>query len=95
MAAIVQLFNPLINSIVDPVNTIGTCSNKTYYNNIWDSVQRGYLPNFIFIAQQLTEILAKKVKLILFTPGRHVEIKPITAISELVFREPTYQVSMA
>ena len=32
-----------------------------YYNNIWDSVQRCYIPNFIFIALILTKLLAEIV----------------------------------
>ena len=47
----------------------------------------------------MTEILAEMVKLthklILLTLGGHVEIKPITTISEIVFREPTYQIAMS
>ena len=55
--------NPLINPLVNPVNTKGACSDKTYSYKIWNSVQRGFIPNFIFTALILTEILAEIVKL--------------------------------
>ena len=84
-----------LNQLIKPVNTRGTCSDKISYCNIWDSVLRGYIANFIFRALRLTNILAEIVKLtyklILLTPGGHSKIKPITTISEKVFREPTYQ----
>ena len=42
----------------------------------------------------MTEIFAERVKLthllILLTKGRLVEMKPITKISDIGFREPTY-----
>ena len=47
------------------------------------------------MAEILAEIVKLTRQLTLLTPGGHVEIKPITKISELVFREPTYQVSMS
>ena len=53
-----------INPLIDHVNTRGTYSDKTHYNNILNSVQRGNKPNFIFIAPILTKILAEIVKLI-------------------------------
>ena len=43
-----------INPLMNHFNTRGTCSDKTYYYNILNSVQRGYIPNFIFIAPILT-----------------------------------------
>ena len=51
--------NPLINPLVNPVYT----KDKTYYYKIWDSVQSGYIPNFIFTALVMIEILAEIVKL--------------------------------
>ena len=81
---------------MNPVNTRGTCSDKTYQYNFWDIVQRGHITN-VFTTPILTEILAEIVKLIhvltLQTTGGHVEITPITTISE--FRNPTYRVSMS
>ena len=51
------------------------------------------------MALMLTEILAEIVKLTNLltplTPGGHFEIKSITTISEIVFREPTFQVLMS
>ena len=89
------VYYPLVN----PVNTKGTCSEKTYYYTIWNGVHRGYIPNFILIASILTEILAEIVKLThslsLLTLGGQVKIKPITTISEVVFREPAYQITMS
>ena len=52
-----------ISPLINPVNTRGTCWDKNYYYNIWKSVQRGNISNFIFIAPILTEVLAKKIKL--------------------------------
>ena len=52
-----------INPSINPVNTRGTCSNKTYYYNISVGVQRGYITNFIFTALILTELLTEIVKL--------------------------------
>ena len=49
--------NPLIN----PVNIRGTCIDKTCYYNIGNSVQRGYITNFILIAPILAEIVNKPV----------------------------------
>ena len=64
------------------------------FYNIWDGVKRGYIPNFIFIALILTEILAEIVKLThILKPRGHVEIKHITTISDIVFREVKYQIS--
>ena len=40
-----------------------TCSDITYYYNIWDSVQRGYIQNLKFIASVPTEILAEYGKI--------------------------------
>ena len=52
-----------INPLINPVNTRGTCSHTILSYKIWDSVQRGYILNFIFIATILTELLAEKVKI--------------------------------
>ena len=63
---------------------------------VFDSFQRGYMPNLIFIALLLTDIWAEMVKLThkltLLTPGIHVEIQSITKISDIVFREAQYQI---
>jgi len=47
------------------------------------------------LAEILAEIVKLTPQLTLLTPGGHVEIKPITTISEIVFREPTHQISMS
>ena len=52
--------NPLINPLVKPVNTEDICADKIYYYKFWDTFQRGYIPNIIFI---VTELLAEIVKL--------------------------------
>ena len=36
------------------VNPRGTCSDKIYYSNLWDSVQRACIPNFNVLAWKLT-----------------------------------------
>ena len=64
-----------INPLINPVNTNGRCWDKNYYYNIWNSVQRDYISNFLFIAKILTKLLAEMVKLThllaLLTPGWH------------------------
>ena len=50
-----------IDPLINPLHTIETCSDKTYYYNIWNSIHRGYIPNFTFIAPILTELFAEIV----------------------------------
>ena len=57
MAEIVKLTNQL--SLLTP----GGHVSKAYYYNNWDSVKRGFIPNFRFIASILTEISAEIIKL--------------------------------
>ena len=52
-----------INLLIYPENTRGTCSDKTYYYKILYSVQRGYIPNFLFIVTILPKSFAEIVKL--------------------------------
>ena len=58
-----QVSDSKINPLISPVKSRGTWSDKTYYYNIWNSVERGYIPNFICIAPIMTELYTVNVKL--------------------------------
>ena len=86
-----------IKPLINPVNTRGTCSDKTYYFKICFCVQRGFIPNFLFIATTLTEIVKLTHKLThllaLLALEGHFQIKPNITILKIVFGEAKYQIS--
>ena len=47
--------NQSIKRLINPVNFRGTCWDKTYYYNLWDSVQRAFIPNFNILAWKLAD----------------------------------------
>ena len=72
-----------INPLINPVNPRGTCWDKTYYYNLWDSVQRTCMSNYSKINPLINPVNTRE----------HDHIKPIIIMFGTLFREAKHLIS--